>query len=153
MLFSVLREPVLSLPAATRSGFFAGFVVVFFELSSRRLLCRRLLALRLRSCSLRVRHCLYLANKKKYSIGISQQSQTNYSAVPEDLPTSQHKAAHQGRQLFGDDVILFELILHSVSVFNPHKRLPKSRSFCAYFSTFLSLNSNLVIWGYAVFVS
>lgn len=30
MLFSVLREPVLSLPAATRSSFFAGFVVVFF---------------------------------------------------------------------------------------------------------------------------
>ena len=149
MLFSVLREPVLSLPAATRSGF---FFVFFFNCRAAGCVAAGCWP---SGCApaVCVSDIAYIWRIKKYSIGISQQSQTNYSAVPEDLPTSQHKAAHQGRQLFGDDVILFELILHSVSVFNPHKRLPKSRSFCAYFSTFLSLNRNLVIWGYAVFVS
>ena len=34
------------------------------------------------------------------------------------LPTSQRKPAGHGRQLFGDYVIIFDLILQSVSILN-----------------------------------
>ena len=41
----------------------------------------------------------------------------------EQPPTSQRKTSDKGGQLFGDDVIFFEIILQSFNVFNRHKRL------------------------------
>ena len=45
----------------------------------------------------------------------------------EQPPTSQRKPASQGRQLFCDDVIVFDLILQSINVFNPHNH---AKHFC-----------------------